>query len=66
MQGNNLAALLDLPIETPLHVEALAKVAFLDAREALLARALGQQPAYAAAQLRVVAARSVADSARSA
>ena len=63
---NDLAALLDLPVQTPPHVEPLAKVPFLDTREALLARALRHRPSYAAAQLSLAAAKLAADSARAA
>jgi outer membrane protein len=65
-KANDLAALLDLPIDRQIAVEPLAKVTFLDSRGAMLARALQQRPEYAAAQFRVAAARSVADAARSA
>lgn len=64
--SNDLAALLDMPVEAPLRVEPLAKVAFVDTREALVARALRQRPSYAAALLNVAAAKSAAESARAA
>jgi outer membrane protein TolC len=63
--ANDLVAMLDLAFST-VRVEPLERAEFSDTRDALLARALHQTPALAAAELRVNGAQAAVAAARAA
>jgi len=56
--ANDLAALLDYAVDSRLGIEPLTAESFDETREAVVSRALAQQPALLAAQHRVAAAES--------